>query len=100
MFAMTKYTYTFTNEALQANINRLTNQLWKLIPMRENNEKWQAHLSSLLVELVGLGEIYNNVPSYLNLLSKLEGLLITNTEFVTYRKIIFETISLLRGMVK
>jgi hypothetical protein len=31
--------YGFIVDA-QFNINRLTNQLWKLIPMRENEENW------------------------------------------------------------
>lgn len=74
MQEMTKYGYSFTKEALSANINRLTNQLWKLIPMRENNENWINHLSALLVEIGGFGELYNNTPLYINLLSKLEGL--------------------------
>ena len=97
---MTKYGYSFTKEALSANINRLTNQLWKLIPMRENNENWINHLSALLVEIGGFGELYNNTPLYINLLSKLEGLQKVETEFFVYRKIVFESISLLREIVQ
>lgn len=100
MTETTKYNYNFTNEALISNINRLTNQLWKLIPMREHNENWQNHLSSLIVEIAGFGEIYNNAPSFISLLSKLEGLQKTETEFNIYRKIVFEAISLLREIVK
>ena len=95
-----KYNYKFTKEALVSNINRLTNQLWKLIPMREHNENWSAHLETLIVEIAGLCEIYNNLPSCISLLSKLEGLKKTETEFIIYRKIVFETISLLREIVK
>ena len=29
-------------EIVETNINRLTNQLWKLIPMRENEENWKS----------------------------------------------------------
>lgn len=100
MQEMTKYGYKFTKEALMANVNRLTNQLWKLIPMRENNENWNNHLATLVVELSGLGEIYNNTPIYISLLSKLEGLQKVETEFFIYRKIVFESISLLREIVK
>jgi len=28
----------FSDVVIKADVNRLTNQLWKLIPMRENNE--------------------------------------------------------------
>ncbi len=33
-----KYNFHFSKEVIIKNITRLTNQLWKLIPMRENNE--------------------------------------------------------------
>jgi hypothetical protein len=36
------YDFEFSKETIQSNINRLTNQLWKLIPMRENNENWEG----------------------------------------------------------
>lgn len=100
MQEITKYGYAFTKEALTANINRLTNQLWKLIPMREHDENWRSHLNGLIIELSGLGEIYNNTPNYISLLSKLEGIQKTDTEFIFYRKIVFESISLLREMIK
>jgi hypothetical protein len=44
MGVKTKYGYEINEEVLVKNINRLTNQLWKLIPMRENNENWVVHL--------------------------------------------------------
>lgn len=96
----TKYGYVFDQSAICATINRLTNQLWKLIPMRENNENWQSHLKSLIVEISGLGEIFTQEQKFILLLSKLEGISICDTEFMLYRKIVFETISLLREIVK
>ena len=36
---------------------RLTNQLWKLIPMRENEEDWQKQLESVILEITGMDEI-------------------------------------------
>jgi hypothetical protein len=36
----TKYNFSFELEDIRVNVRRLTNQLWKLIPMRENNEDW------------------------------------------------------------
>ena len=38
---MTKYNFEFPEDVINKNIIRLTNQLWKLIPMRENNEDWK-----------------------------------------------------------
>lgn len=86
-------------EVMTFNINRLTNQLWKLIPMRENNEDWLTHLDSLIVEIAGLGDLSSNTDSnFLILLSKLKGLRIEDTSFMVYRKTVFESISLLREM--
>jgi hypothetical protein len=36
----TKYDFSFSEEEINKEIIRLTNQMWKLIPMRENNEAW------------------------------------------------------------
>ena len=38
---MTKYNFDITSEVLTKTLNRLTNQVWKLIPMAENNEDWK-----------------------------------------------------------
>jgi hypothetical protein len=35
-----KYEIKFSNEVVMSNIMRLINQIWKLIPMRENEENW------------------------------------------------------------
>jgi hypothetical protein len=37
---ITKYGSEIPMELINKNITRLTNQLWKLIPMRENKENW------------------------------------------------------------
>ena len=35
-----KYDIDFSVEVINKEFMRLTNQLWKLIPMRENEEDW------------------------------------------------------------
>jgi hypothetical protein len=35
-----KYNIGFPKEVIKNEVLRLTNQLWKLIPMRENEEDW------------------------------------------------------------
>ena len=37
---ITKYDFEFSMECIEASVRRLTNQLWKLIPMREHDEDW------------------------------------------------------------
>jgi hypothetical protein len=96
---MSKYDFDFSSAVIIADINRLTNQLWKLIPMRENDEDWQNQLNTVLIELTGLNEIFNINEKYLILLSKLEGLKLYETDFILYRKTVFEVITLLRGII-
>lgn len=87
-------------EIVETNINRLTNQLWKLIPMRENEENWKSQLDTVIVELAGLQELSMNQTDekFLILLSKLEGLKLIDTPFSSYRKTVFECISLLQEL--
>lgn len=92
---ITKYDFDFSIEVVEANISRLVNQLWKLIPMRENNEDWMKQLDNVLLEIVGLGKIFYTKPQFLQLLSKLEGLKDSDIEFRQYRKVVFECINLL-----
>ena len=42
---------------------RLTNQLWKLIPMKEHEEDWQKQLDTVVLEIAGLNEILIFSPS-------------------------------------
>lgn len=95
---MTKYNFDISETVLLSDINRLTNQLWKLIPMRENEENWKAQLETVILEIAGLNSIFNFQNDYLILLSKLEGLNTIEVEFGIYRKTVFECISLLRGI--
>lgn len=96
---MTKYDFEFPKEVIYSNIMRLTNQLWKLIPMYENQEDWRKQLNTVLIEIRGLNEIFMNNPLFLQLLSKLEGILVvknSDMDFVIYRKAIFESINILQ----
>ena len=92
-------TIILPDSIVQTNLNRLTNQMWKLIPMRENEENWLAQLDTILLELSGLNELSENAgEELLILLSKLKGLKEYEVEFQIYRKTVFECISLLREM--
>ena len=85
---------------MEQNVMRLTNQLWKLIPMRENEENWKQQLESVILEIIGLQEIFIIDLNLLQLLSKLEGLNNTETSFNLYRKTVFEAINLLQGFAR
>ena len=93
---MDKYGIDFTLNAKKRDKERLINQLWKLIPMRENNENWVEHLSVVIEEIAGLVEIYKTKVEGLILLSKLEGLTSKECDdFMLYRKTVFRCIDLL-----
>ena len=55
---LTKYGFDFRYEEIDANVRRLTNQLWKLIPMREHEEDWPKQLDTVIIEIAGLNEIF------------------------------------------
>ena len=94
---MTKYDFDFRKEDIDVNVRRLTNQLWKLIPMREHEENWPKQLDTVIIEIAGLNEIFM-APQFLQLLCKLEGLKTQDTDFEFYRKTVFESISLLQEL--
>ena len=93
---ISRYEFDFPSESINKNIIRLTNQLWKLIPMFENEEDWGKQLDTVRIEVAGLNEIFLSYPQFLQLLSKLEGLLIEDINFDLYRKTVFESINLLQ----
>ena len=94
---LSKYDFDFSLEIIQKDVIRLTNQIWKLIPMREHEEDWKKQLDTVIIEIAGLNEIFIYEPQFLQILSKLEGLkVIEDIEFQTYRKTVFEVINLLQ----
>ena len=69
--------------------------------MKEHNEDWTKQLDTVIIELVGLNELFSNKLNLLQLLSKLEGLKnIEEIQFNIYRKTVFEAIGLLQGLMK
>lgn len=92
-----KYEIEFSQETIQKTVRRLTNQLWKLIPMRENDEDWYKQLQTVTLEIAGLNELFIS-PTFLQLLGKLEGLQIKEVNFELYRKTIFECINILQEL--
>ena len=96
---ITKYNFEFSKEEVGKEITRLTNQLWKLIPMRENHDDWDKQLETVIIDIAGKDEIFIHNSHFLQLLSKLEGLRIVDVDFSIYRKTIFECINLINEKV-
>lgn len=97
MYMINKYDIDFTQDDIRKTVKRLTNQLWKLIPMREHEEDWGKQLDTVIIEIAGLNEIFYG-PLFLQLLGKLEGIRTFETTFELYRKTIFECISILQEL--
>lgn len=94
----TKYGFDVSEEILLADKKRLINQLWKILPMRENEENWKKQLQTVIDEIVGLNRVFSTKLNFLILLCKLESLYEIK-EFQDFRKIIFESINLLGEII-
>lgn len=91
---ITYYGQEYDIEIIRTDLRRLVNQIWKLLPMRENEENWQKQLNTVLNELHGLHKLFGDQLDFLILLSKLEGLPQAEN-FMSYRLAVFSAISLL-----
>lgn len=85
--------------AIEYNLKRLTNQIYKLLPNREENIDWQIPLSTIVEELAGMSRLMPKQQEQIfPLLCKLEGLhsLTGEDDFFQYRRTIFECLNLLQ----
>lgn len=98
-----KYNAEIDNNAILVNLKRITNQIYKLLPNREEGEDWQTPLQTLIEELAGMDKLLIDQHIILfPLLCKLEGLLelIAEEDFFSYRRTIFECLNLMSNLVK
>ncbi len=92
-----KYDITIDNTSLENSFKRITNQIYKLLPEREENLNWKNSLKNIIVELSGMSKLLNKKHDVLfPLLCKLEGLLSLGEpdDFCIFRRTIFECLSL------
>lgn len=68
------------------------NKIYKLLPLREEGLDWEKFLDSILIELSGFNDLFENKINLIVVLSKLEGLR-KQEDFMTYRKVIFECLN-------
>lgn len=93
-----KYDLDISAEAFSVNLQRLTNQIYKLLPIREEGADWQKPLETTVEELAGMSRLFfDQQPLLLQLICKLEGLFIfqETSQFMQYRRCIFECLNLL-----
>lgn len=95
-----KYNAIIEDEIILKNIDRITNQIFKLLPLREEGGDWETPLNNLIAEVVGMNQLIGKQVDLFSLLCKMEALLTLTEEkdFLQFRKIIFECLGLMNGI--
>ena len=101
----TKYNISFSQETISAELKKLTNQIYKLLPFREEQVDWETQLTTIREELAGMDRLilddkYHEI--LFPLMCKLEGLFLLKEEnqFFLYRRTIFECLSLISSIIR
>lgn len=97
-----KYGLEFDKEAVENNIDRITNQIFKLLPSREEGEDWESPLQNLILEITGMKALWIDQVKLFSLLCRLEALLSLTDEddFFAFRKLIFECLRIMNEIKK
>lgn len=93
-----KYGLNIDKEAVKVSLARLTNQIYKLLPLREEGGDWSKPLATIMEELAGMDRLFiDQQPNLYKLSCKLEGLYSLNNkdDFMIYRGVIFECLGIL-----
>lgn len=97
-----KYNINFSDDIIDKDIKRIINQIYKLLPLREEGEDWKKPLQTIIEQLAGLQRLFlgEQEENFLILLCKLEGMniLVSKQQFSLYRRVIFECLSILSEM--
>ena len=95
-----KYDININNDSIIKEIEKITNQIFKLLPSREEDGDWETPLQNLIVEIAGMNRLLNDHDILFPLLCKMEGLLTLTKEddFLLYRKNIFECLGLMNEL--
>ncbi len=92
----TKYCLEVEETIIIENLKRILNQIYKLLPFREEGLDWEKPLETIIIELSGMDRLLS-IPKMFPLICKLEGLfiLIGENDFLAFRRTIFECITLI-----
>ena len=92
-----KYDLEVSNYTIDKKLSTLINQIYKLLPIREEGSDWVKPLETIIEELIGIDRLFiEEEYKFFTLICKLEGLFFLENEedFQLYRRIIFECLSL------
>lgn len=88
-------------DAIKFNIKRIINQVYKLLPMREQGKDWEKPLETLIEQLTGMKRLIDGQDQlFFLILCKMEGLfsLKRQEDMSIYRRCIFQCLSLLSSL--
>lgn len=97
-----KYDIEIAEDAIENNLNRITNQIFKLLPCREEGGDWQTPLNNLILEVSGMNRLLVDQTILFSLLCKMESLstMTNEDDFLEFRKLVFECLSLIKNLKK
>ncbi len=98
-----KYNTYVENKSVHSDLKKLVNQIYKLLPNREEGTEWEKPLETIIEELAGMDRLFlGHHEIFFPLLCKLEGLftLTKESDFSLYRRTIFECLSLVNQLMK
>ena len=94
-----KYNIEINECTLEERFRQLINLIYKLLPMREENQDWKSLLSTIIEEIAGIARLIplQYQTEFFILLAKLEGLysLTEEDDFFDFRRVIFECLNLM-----
>ena len=98
-----KYNLEINDSTIQKRIIKIINQVYKLLPLREEGKDWKKPLQTSIEQLRGMKRlILNQEDLFFLILCKMEGLftLTSKEDMQLYRRIIFECLGLLNSLQK
>lgn len=98
-----KYDLDIHTSTVSNTLKKITNQIYKLLPSREQGVNWELPLQTIIVELAGFKSLSQESEEILfPLICKLEGLFILTKEedFLLFRRTIFECLNLMGELSK
>ena len=96
-----KYGGNIEETAIDLELKKLTNLIYKLLPTYEEGEDWKKILGTLQEEIVGMLDLlFLQQDLLFPLICKLEGLYSLEDDFMRYRGTIFECLGIMGELRK
>lgn len=90
-----KYNIKISEEDFHDYLSITKNGIFKLLCSYEENGDWEKSLDTILYEMSGAYELFNNKASVIKIINKLESLKSENMTMKFFRKTIFEILTLI-----